>query len=638
MNKKARCNLFLKITKVVFLLFLGIFTILFVLLFAYFRKIDYYMPKISQIEIYDKDDNLIRKSSTLSNGTYVTIDQISENVIKAIISIEDKEFYNHQGINLKRMIGALLVDLKKGAFVQGGSTITQQYVKNTFLSSSKTLKRKLDEAMIAINIEAKYTKDEILEAYLNTIYFDHGITGIYDASLFYFNKTPDKLTLNEACVLCAIPKSPANLSPIKNVERNNERRKLILNELLTDNKISTNDYNSVIDVFPEIYGIKNNNNISSAPYYIDLVISEVKKLNILNNKVVKVYTTLDLRLNEIIENKINKYYTNENFQIALVCFDTKGNLLANVGGIDYEKSSYNRTFALRQPGSTIKPFLYYTAFKEGFNITSTFLSAPTSFNIDGETYNPENYGNIYPNQNVSMAYAIATSDNIYAIKTHLFLGTNALYNTLIDFGFTSKLNNNASLALGTSEVTLYELTLAYAKLASLGYNLKANIITKALNENDKILYTYNDKASLKYDEMSCYLLSNALTNTFDSKLRINTSPTCAMIDQFLTSTYACKTGSTDYDGLIVGYNKNVCLGIWTGRDDNKEITNAETKYIRYIWATIMEEYNNDKENSWYDIPNDVVAIKLDPIDGSVDNHLYKKYLYYDKDNLPEIIQ
>ena len=185
-SMKKKYNTLLKITKIVFLSFMIIFTSLFVLLFIYSRTLDYYIPEFTQIEIYDKDNNLVRKTSSISNNTYVNINEISENVKKAIIAIEDKEFYNHQGINLKRMIAAIMIDIKAGEYVQGGSTITQQYVKTLFLNSEQTWKRKINEAMIAVKFESIYSKDEILEGYLNAIYFDHGIYGVEDASLYYF--------------------------------------------------------------------------------------------------------------------------------------------------------------------------------------------------------------------------------------------------------------------------------------------------------------------------------------------------------------------------------------------------------------------------------------------------------------------
>lgn len=642
LNDKFKKNLLL-FTKISFITFIILFTLLFLGLTIYSKNIDYYMPKLINYEIYDRDNNLISKINSTSNKNYVKIDDINQNIIDAFLSIEDKEFYEHQGINFKRIIGALIADIKNGEFSQGGSTITQQYVKNTFLDSSKTIKRKIDEALISINIESKYTKDEILEGYLNTIYFDHGITGIYDACMFYFNKEPSEISLNESCVLAAIPKAPSNYSPIRNHDNNDRRRILILKELLNDEKITLATYNQNINDYPPLYGKLQSHELKSSPYFVDIILKQIEnnKYKIDKDQTLKIYTTLDSDLNKIAEKYIKKYYTNEDLELAIVCYDTSGNVLANIGGSDYMKSTYNRTFSLRQPGSTIKPFLYYAALNNGFNVSTTFYSGPTTFFYQGNEYSPKNFNNIYPNDDITMAYAIATSDNVYALKTHLFLGTDMLYNTLLDFGFTSKITNNPSLALGTSEVSLNELTLGYAKIASKGLDLKETYVNKITDNKGKILYENNNKFEQKFNSKTCYLLSEALTNTFDGNIRINISPTCSQIKQFLTTTYAAKTGSTDYDGLIIGYNQNVCLGIWTGNDQNMTINNQDTKYIRYIWAQVMEEYNKKKYknlNTWFNTHENVIAIKLNPITGNIDDYSsYRKYLYYDINNLPSIL-
>lgn len=642
MNKNKKINRLLKITKYVFIITIVIFTILFVSLYIYSKNIDYELPKVIDLKIYDKNNELLYHKNNASNKSYVYFDEINPNIINAFLSIEDKDYYSHQGINFKRIIGALINDIKSKGFNQGGSTITQQYVKNVFLSNEKTLKRKIEEALIAINIESKYTKNEILEGYLNTIYFDHGINGIYDACLFYFNKHPKDITLNEACLLAAIPKSPSNYSPIKNPENCDKRRKLILSEMLKDEKISNEEYLSNVDNFPEIYGKLDRSNISQAPYYIDLVINEFNNSqtfkNIDKSNGIKIYTNIDLKLYEIIEKAINKYKTNEDIEIAIMAIDKNGNAISNVGGGNYLKSSLNRTKSLRQPGSTIKTFLYYTALENGFNVSSTFYSSPTTFYYNGESYSPQNYNGIYPNCDVSMAYAIATSDNMYAMKTHLFLGIDKLYDTLKEFGFTSKITKNPSLALGTSEVTLEELTLGYAKIASMGKDLKLNYINKITNSHDKVLYEANKEYKQKFNATTCYLLSEALTNVFDYKIRVNISPTCSQINQLLSSKYSAKTGSTDYDGLIIGYNSVLTLGIWTGYDDNRVLNKSDSKYIKYIWAYIMENYNKYKKNTWFKTPSNVISIRLNPINGNIGLYNeYQKYLYYEVNNLPDFL-
>lgn len=626
----------LKLTKYFFLIFLILFIVTFFSIYLYSRKLDYSIPKNINIELYDANNNLITTTSTQKNRSHINIDTTNQYIIDAFISIEDKEFYNHQGVNIKRVIGALIADIKSKEFSQGGSTITQQYVKNIFLTNDKTIKRKFDEALIAINIERKYTKKDILEGYLNTIYFDHGIYGIEDAANFYFNKSSKELTLGEACTLAAIPKSPNHYSPIKNFENNKNRKNLILKEMLKDNKISKEEYTKAINEEIEIYGKHNYLDLNSAPYYIDSVLKELKELNIKYDDNIKIYTNYDKSLNNIIVNAINKYYPkNDDLQIAIYAVDNNGSVISTIGGKSYIESTYNRTESLRQPGSTVKPFLYYAALNNGFNVSHRFKSTKTTFNIDGKEYSPKNYNDKYAEQDISMIYAIAVSDNIYALKTHLFLGTNILQETLKDFGIKSKINNNVSLALGTSETTLNELTNAYSKFATLGKNVNNKFINKIIDSSGNTLYEQHKDFKQTYDKSTCYILSEALTNIFDTNIRINTSPTGASISAKLRDKYAAKTGSTDFDNWIIGYNNNITLGIWTGYDDNRIIKNDNTRFIKYIWADIMEEYNKNKNNNWYQTPNDCIGIKLNPINGMIANdNEYSKYLYYKKDNLP----
>ena len=211
-----KMKILLKITKYLFIIFLILFITLFSGIIYFSKKLDYTIPETISVKIYDNDNNLIEEVNNLNKRNYIKLDEISANLINAFLSIEDKDFYNHKGINIKRIIGALLNDIKSKDLSQGGSTITQQYVKNIYLKNEKTFKRKINEALIAINLELKYSKDEILEGYLNTIYFDHGIYGVEDACQFYFNKSASEVTLCEAAMIASIPKSPiiASIDPL----------------------------------------------------------------------------------------------------------------------------------------------------------------------------------------------------------------------------------------------------------------------------------------------------------------------------------------------------------------------------------------------------------------------------------------
>lgn len=630
-------GIILKITKYLFIFTIILLISLIIIFFKYSKTRDYKIPQKNTITVLDSNNNYFFEINNANKQSYINLNEIDKDIINSIIAIEDKTFYKHQGISIKRIGGAIISNIKSSSFSQGASTITQQLARNLFLSNEKTYKRKIEEISIAISLENQYTKDEILEAYLNTIYFGHGIYGIQDACNYFFNKDASNVTLAEACVLSSIPKGPALYSPLNNYENNKKRKELIINELYKDKIISLEEKNIAIQEKINLTAKKTTSSKIS-PYYQDIIINELKRLNINSDVPYTVYTNLDYSLHSIITSILDKYKQNDQeLQIAIYAMDPKtGNVLDVIGGIDYESSTFNRaTNALRQPGSSIKPFLYYSALENGFTPITTFNSSKTSFNINGNIYEPNNYKDIYPNQDVTMAYALATSDNIYAVKTHLFLGTDKLYNTLLDFGFNNKIKNNPSLALGTSEVTLSELVNGYSKIASLGKDIKVNYINKIVDINGNIIYENKYKPAQKYNEANCYILTETMTNMFDNNLSINISVTGAVLKSMLTQKYAGKSGSTNTDNWMIGYNQNLLLGIWCGYDDNRIIENGKGTIIKYIWAEIMEQYTSKLNNNWYNTPQNVTSIILDPINGTIPSeNKYTKKLYFNINNIP----
>ncbi len=632
-------KILLKITKYTLILFIILSLSLILIFLNYTFKVQVKIPSTQNIEIYDKNDNLILKLNNQNKQSYISLDNISKYLKDAIISIEDKRFYQHHGVDTLRIGGALISNIKNNEITEGASTITQQYARMIYLTNEQTYSRKIEEIMIAINLERKYTKDQILEAYLNNLYFDHGIYGIADACEYYFGKTASNITLAEACILASIPKGPTIYSPIKNYEKNKERKELILKEMLSDKKINNEEYNQAIN--EEIIFNKSiqKNNAYFSPYYQDLIIKELKSLNLPNDKDLIVKTSLDLNLSEITANSLNKYFPlNTDLQIAIFAMDpTTGDVLNVVGGANYETSTYNRaTSSLRQPGSTIKPFLYYCALEKGFTPITTFYSGKTDFNINQTIYSPANYLNIYPNQDVTLTYALATSDNIYAVKTHLFMGSSTLYKKLKQLGITSKIKNNPSLALGTSEVYLNELVQAYSKIASLGKDIKATYIKEIKDSDGNLLYQSTISNNQILDSTTCYILAETMTNVFDNNLAINISVTGAKISSLLTKKYAAKSGSTDYDNLMIGFNNKIVLGIWCGYDDNRTINN-DASFIKFLWADIIENYLKEysKKECWYTEPSDVISINVNPVTGTIaKNGEYSKKIYFNINNIP----
>ena len=606
----------------------------------------YFIASIKKIDInssngyylYDKDDNLINGTS----DQWIKLDDISDNLINATIAIEDKNFYKHQGFDYLRILKSLYINTTNKKTLQGASTITQQYAKNLFLEFDKTWERKLKEAWLTIRLESQYSKDEILEGYLNTINYG-GVYGIENASYYYFNKSASDLTLAEASILAGIPKSPKNYSPILNYDKSKERQKLVLKSMVNNKFITQEEMNDAYNTELVFYGYIENNNLNTLRYFQDAVMDELNTLKLpstfLETGGLKIYTTLDMNAQTILEEAMKKNFTNENMQLATIVMNpNNGEVLALTGGTDYNKSQYNRAlYAKRQVGSTLKPFLYYVALENGFTESTTFTSEETTFVFsNNQTYSPSNYNNKYGNKNITMAAAIAYSENIYAVKTHLFLGEETLVEMLKRVGITSPLEAIPSLALGSEEITLLEMVNAYSTLASSGYKTKPHFINKVEDSNGNVLYESKDTKELVLNSSLTYIMNEILTSTYNYNFIDYNYPTCYDITSKLSNKYSIKTGTTDTDHLIFGYNSNIVVGIWSGYDDNSATETSDGKQIKYMWVDIVENYMKDKDNKWYELPNNVVGVLVDPISGEIANQNTDKptMFYYIKGTEP----
>lgn len=628
-----------KIKKLVRLLEIIILILMFtyfgIYFFASLKKID--ITKTNGYYLYDSQNNLIN-----SKGDYIKLDDISKHLINATISIEDKNFYKHQGFDYPRILKSLYINLTNKRTLQGASTITQQYAKNLFLEFDKTWERKIKEAWLTIRIESQYSKDEILEGYLNSINYG-GIYGIENASYYYFNKSSKDLDLAEASILAGIPKSPRNYSPITNYENAKVRQKVVLQSMVNNNYITESEMNAAYNEELNFYGYIDNNNLDTIRYFQDSVMDELETLKLpssfLDTGNIKIYTTLDMNSQIILDNAIKKDITNDELQIASIMINpNNGEILALAGGKDYSKSQYNRAlYSTRQVGSTLKPFLYYSALENGFTESTTFSSEETTFVFsNNQTYSPSNYNNKYGNKNITMAAALAYSENVYAVKTHLFLGEDTLVEMLKRVGITSKLDAIPSLALGSKEIKLIDMVTAYSTLASLGYKIKPHFIKRIEDSNGNILYEYNDTKEQVLNSSITYITNELLTSTYNYNFIDYNYPTCYDIAGKLSNKYSIKTGTTDSDHLIFGYNKDIVVGIWSGYDDNRPSENSNGKLIKNMWVDIVEEYEKDKDASWYKMPNNVVGVLVNPITGEIADETTKKptMFYYIKGTEP----
>ena len=590
--------------------------------------------------LYDKDSNLVFNN----NDEWISLDNISDYLIDATIYTEDKKFYKHSGFDFLRIIKAVYVNLLSGSKKEGASTITQQYARNLFLNFDKTWKRKFDEAKLALELECHYKKEEILEGYLNTINYG-GVFGIENASKYYFGKSASELNLAEASMLAGIPKSPSTYSPLINPLKAKKRQGLILSILLKNKVISENDYNAALNYELVFKSFEDEDGLNAVMYYQDAVINELKKIESIPNSLLetgglKIYTTLDKDAQKYLENATNKYINKDSeLQSSSIMMDPNtGEVLALMGGVDYNKSQFNRaTSAVRQVGSTMKPFLYYAALENGFTASSAFISERTTFTFSGnKTYSPKNYNDRYPNKQISLGAAISYSDNIYAVKTHLFLGENNLVEMAKRLGIKSNLEENPSLALGTNEINILEMMKAYATFANEGYKIEPHLISRVEDENGNILYQAEETKENVLNRGIVYVLNELLTCTYSKELVDYDYPTMINYAAQMTNKYAVKTGSTDYDRLIFGYNKDLIVGVWTGYDNNRRIESDKGKISKKIWIETMEGYLKDKNSEWYEMPNNVVGVLTDPVTGELATNDSKrnKIMYYIKGTEP----
>lgn len=615
----------------VLLCIIGIIAIVGLYVYAYYSpKLD--IKNANQFYIYDDMEKLIYQGS--GNNEWVSLDKISQNLINAVLNTEDKNFYKHHGFDYLRIAKAMYTNIKSGAIVQGASTISQQYIKNMYLDFDKTWKRKIEEAFLTLRLEVQYSKDEILEGYLNTINFGQGNYGIENASQFYFNKSSSDLNLEEAIILAGIPKAPNKYNPITDYDASINRAKIIAKIMLDNNVIDNDTYNNLFANKIEIHGKRNDNDLNMLMYYQDAVYNELETLDkipssLIESGGIKIYTSLNMEAQALMEKNILENMKDSSMQVAgIIVNPHTGGVMALSGGIDYTLSQYNRAISSkRQVGSAIKPFLYYAALENGMVSSSTFLSEPTTFMFStNQSYSPANYNDKYGNKNITMAAALSYSDNIYAVKTHLFLGEEVLVNTASRMGIREKLEPLPSLALGTSELSMIDFARGYTTLASGGYKRDITFIERVEDMNGNILYKKENESELVLNESYTYILNEMMTSTYNSSFIDYSTPTVMSIASKISNKYAIKTGSSGTDCWMVGYNPNILMMVWNGYDDNSELKVKDGSISKNIWVDTVENIKINKE--WYDIPNNVVGVPLDSITGELTNNKERTTIFY----------
>lgn len=574
---------------------------------------------------YDSEGEYLGEERGLESRYWIPLESIPPSIVNATVLTEDQHFYKHYGFDFPRIISAFLTNIKHRSLKEGASTITQQYARNLFLTHEKTWKRKIKEAFYTVRIEMHYSKEEILEGYLNTVYFGHGAYGIEAASRYFFNKEVSQLTLAEGVMLIGIPKGPSYYSPFVNEERAKNRQRHILHLLKKAGKVSDTKYRQAINEEIRYLTKHEHNSKSFSPYFQDEALKEAaailkKEVSEVKTGGYHIYTTLNKKEQRSLETIIrHELANNDELQVGAIAMEANsGAIRALIGGRDYEKSPFNRASqAKRMAGSTFKPFLYYAALEKNFSPTTKLKSERTSFSVDGVSYEPRNFNNYYADKPITLAQALALSDNVYAVKTHLFLGMEELIKTGELLGFND-LQVLPSLALGAVDVTVKQMADAYSTIASGGKRIEGYTVERIENTKGQIVYERKEKPKQILNEQSAFILTDMLTGMFDPELNGYTQVTGSTIASQLTHSYAGKSGSTDYDSWMIGFSPSLTTALWLGYDKNKKLTSPlDYNYAKRIWGQFMEESHKGKLAEEFPVPSGVVQVNIDPESGLV---------------------
>lgn len=553
-------------------------------------------------KFYSEDEEVI-KTFTAFTFSKVDLKEIPENLTKAIIATEDKNFYKHQGYDITGLARSTVVNVLAGHVVQGASTITQQLARILFLSNEKTFTRKIKELVIASRIEKTISKNQILEMYLNNVYLGSGAYGVEGASEVYFNKHVGDLTLAECALIAGLPQAPSVYSPFNDVKLAKERRNQVLKRMYKMRFITKDEYKQAceeklhLNPLPEIY------TLNKAPYFCDYVMKELEKLGFdeveISQGGYKVITTLDYKTqqktNEAIVKNMRTWGLNgQNQQAAVFSFSpVDGRILAYAGGKDYSKSQFDRvTQAVRPPGSAFKPFIYAAALEKGLGPNDMLEDRP--FTVGD--WSPKNYNNKYRG-NIPVYKALMISSNVCAARVIQYTGVRAVIQMARMLGITTPLEYDYTIALGSNGVKLYEITRAYGAFANGGFKVEPYSVERVESSRGQVIYQAPKAKTSKVMDLNTAATLTAMLKT----VILSGTGRAANINK----PAAGKTGTTDdsKDACFIGYTPNVVTGVWVGNDDNTKngkITGGTVPAL--IWKDVMVTATAPYGNVDFDYP------------------------------------
>jgi penicillin-binding protein 2D len=570
-------------------------------------------PGSGSIKVFDREGRFAGR--ILPSGRYwVPISQIPVFLQKALVAVEDSRFYEHNGIDLKGIARAIVKDVAKRRMAEGGSTITQQLIKNKYLSSVKTLDRKLKEGMLALDFEKKYTKQQILEMYFNEINFGNGAWGIAQAARLYFDKTPQEMTEAECSLLAGIPKAPARYNPLGDPTKVAQRRSVVLKRMVELNMITPAQRQSIATHPATV------TKPGKPSYYLAHIKAKLIErygAGIIEQGGLDVISAMDLNLQTLAEKTLAEGVRkiNPNLQGALLCQDpATGDVLAAAGGVDFAKSPYDRAFsAKRQPGSAIKPLIYAAALEKGFTAGSLMNDTPVAYNRgNGTSWTPLNYERKLYGE-LSLRQALAHSNNVIAVKLLDEITVPYFTGFAATLGIPLQAQNGLSLALGAEEVTLSELVSAYSPLASGGLRPEPRTILKIYEQKRKAWTEITPVVTPVLAPGTAYVTTQMLKDV----LNYGTAKSLKKFSQERPS--AGKTGTTDdyRDAWFVGYTPQLITGVWVGYDKPKPGGRGFTggAISAPIWGRFMRAALAGKPAPDFVKPDNVVSVSIDPATG-----------------------
>ncbi|HEY9617124.1 MAG TPA: penicillin-binding protein 1A [Microcoleaceae cyanobacterium] len=543
--------------------------------------------------IYDIKGKLLASLHGEANREVVPLNKISPHLKRAVMAVEDSYFYQHHGVNAGAVVRALRANWQQGRTVEGGSTLTMQLVKNLFLSPKQAFSRKVAESVLAMRLEQIFTKDQILEMYLNQVYWGHNTYGAETAAQSYFGKSAANLNLAEAAMMAGLIQAPESLSPFVSLAKAKQRQSEVLNRM-KELKWITPEEEVAAKKQPIKLGQITSFQTSQMPYVTEAAVQELTKRfgrDAVLKGGMRVQTTIDTKLQRIAEQVVAEGHESllgqgvYADQMALVAVDPRTHFVkAMVGGVDYKKSQYNRAIqALRQPGSAFKPFVYYTAFASGkYSPDSTINDSPVGYPDGYDMYYPQNYDGSFAGP-MSIRSALAMSRNVPAVRLGQEVGLNKVIDVCRTLGIRSPIEPVVSLPLGAVDLTPLEMAGAYATFANNGWYSETTLIVQVTDSSGNVLLDNTPKPQLVLDPWAAASLNSVLQTVVEAG-----TATAARLDR----PAAGKTGTTssERDIWFVGFVPQLAAAVWVGNDDYSPIGYGATGgvYVAPIWRRFME--------------------------------------------------